>query len=732
MKLVIISNRLPVSLSEGEGGLQFSQSPGGLASGLRTYLNSPSCKLGSGYVWVGWPGRSVAPELEAEVTRRCREEFSALPVFLSPEDTEAFYEGFCNSTLWPLFHYFSTLVSYREEHWAAYERVNRVFCEAALQAIEPGDLVWIHDYHFLLLPALLKQKLPDLRVGFFLHIPFPSYEIFRLLPSSWRSAVLDGMLGADLIGFHTHDYTLHFLTSVRRILGHEHEMGQVILADRVAEVDTFPMGIEFDTFSGRATEVTMVRARDDFRKSLGNCRAVLSIDRLDYSKGIANRLLAYKVFLEDNPSWHARVVLIMVVVPSRTGVEDYQRMKSQIDELVGNINGKFGTPAWTPVIYQYRSFPQEQLLPMYAASDVMLVTPLRDGMNLVAKEYVASRADATGVLILSEMTGATSELGEALTVNPNDIPGMARAIAVALEMPADAQKQSMQAMRERCRRYDVVRWAGDFLDSLREQHSELEQRILSAPMRERLVQDFRSASRRLVLCDYDGTLVPLRLRPEQARPSSELLATLDRLAAVSEVVIVSGRPRATMEPWFGQLPLSLVAEHGAWIRERGRDWNAAHSGAADWQPKVRNLMELYVDRLPGAFVEEKEFTVAWHYRQADPDLGSLRAKELTAHLLSLIEKSDLKVVEGSKVIEVRPSGFGKGKACVGFLAQGFDFVLALGDDTTDEELFRALPETAWSIRVGLGRTHARFNLYNQGQARHLLETLAAALSAGSS
>jgi trehalose 6-phosphate synthase/phosphatase len=402
------------------------------------------------------------------------------------------------------------------------------------------------------------------------------------------------------------------------------------------------------------------------------------------------------------------------------------------DELVGNINGKFGTPAWTPVIYQYRSFPQEQLLPMYAASDVMLVTPLRDGMNLVAKEYVASRADATGVLILSEMTGATSELGEALTVNPNDIPGMARAIAVALEMPADAQKQSMQAMRERCRRYDVVRWAGDFLDSLREQHSELEQRILSAAMRERLVQDFRSASRRLVLCDYDGTLVPLRLRPEQARPSSELLATLDRLAAVSEVVIVSGRPRATMEPWFGQLPLSLVAEHGAWIRERGRDWNAAHSGAADWQPKVRNLMELYVDRLPGAFVEEKEFTVAWHYRQADPDLGSLRAKELTAHLLSLIEKSDLKVVEGSKVIEVRPSGFGKGKACVGFLAQGFDFVLALGDDTTDEDLFRALPETAWSIRVGLGRTHARFNLYNQGQARHLLETLAAALSAGSS
>jgi trehalose 6-phosphate synthase/phosphatase len=330
MKLVIVSNRLPVSLSEEEGALLFTQSPGGLASGLRTYLTSPRGAPPSAYTWVGWSGSFIRPELRDEAACRCAEESSARPVFLPPEEVEAFYEGFCNGTLWPLFHYFPSLVGYREEHWASYERVNRAFCDAVLEAAEPDDLVWVHDYHFLLLPALLKQREPRLRVGFFLHIPFPSYEIFRLLPNPWRSALLEGLLGADLVGFHTHDYTQHFLKSVRRILGHEHEMGRIVLADRVVQADTFPMGIGFDTFSARAGDEAVLRARDELRSSLGGCRAILSVDRLDYTKGIADRLLAYQAFLTDNPSWHGRVAFLMVVVPSRTGVEDYQRMKAQI------------------------------------------------------------------------------------------------------------------------------------------------------------------------------------------------------------------------------------------------------------------------------------------------------------------------------------------------------------------------------------------------------------------
>ena len=723
MKLVIVSNRLPMSLHEKQGHWEFTESPGGLASGLRAYLRSAEARE-LDYVWVGWPGTEVAAEFQAEVTNRCREEFSARPVFLSRAETEAYYEGFCNNTLWPLFHYFLSKVDYDESFWASYERVNRAFCDTVTEVAEPGDLVWVHDYQLLLLPALLKQRLPGVRVGFFLHIPFPSYEIFRLLPNRWRSALLDGILGADLAGFHTHDYSQYFLTCVRRILGHEHEMGQVFLRDRVVKADTFPMGIDFDFFSSRATEAEVVRKQEELRQPLGEARIILSIDRLDYTKGIADRLLAYQDFLKESPSWHARVVLLLLVVPSRTGVEEYQRMKSRIDELVGGINGRFGTLSWTPVIYQYKSLLQEELVPIYSASDVMLITPLRDGMNLVAKEYVACRADGTGVLILSERAGAASELGEALIVNPNDTPAVARTLQTALEMPTDAQRKNMLAMRQRLQRYDVVRWASDFLGALKENRSRFERRMLTAALREQIVRDFRASERRLLLCDYDGTLVPAKPSPEAARPDQELLATLDWLSKISDLVLVSGRPRTTLDAWFGHLDVALVAEHGAWMRERGQNWVSSVVLSDDWKPAIRDVMERYVDRLPGAFVEEKEFSLAWHYRDAEHDLAALRSSELAEHLVGLTAKSDLKVMEGSKVIEVKPAAIGKGTSCQTFLTRGYGFILAIGDDATDEDLFKVLPDSAYSVRVGLTSTYARFNVYNQVQARELLKALA--------
>jgi trehalose 6-phosphate synthase/phosphatase len=535
---------------------------------------------------------------------------------------------------------------------------------------------------------------------------------------------LHGLLGADLIGFHTHDYTQHFLKCVRRILGYEHDMGYIALSDRVVTVDTFPMGIEFEAFTSRAHDPAVGRQQEEFRRSLGGCQAILSVDRLDYTKGIANRLLGYQAFLEAQPQWHGKVVLVMIVVPSRTGVADYRTMKSRVDELVGAINGKFGTLTWTPVLYQYKAFPQHELVPLYGACDVMLVTPLRDGMNLVAKEYVASRADGTGVLILSEMAGAACELGEAVTVNPNDIAGLAQSLRTALGMPPEAQRQRMVSMRNRLRRYDVVRWAGEFLDTLREGRWRLGHRLLTPAARAQMIDDFRTARRRLLLCDYDGTLVPLQPTPEQAAPGAELLGTLGRLAGLADVVIVSGRPRSALETWFGTLGLSLVAEHGVWARERGEDWTGGPPVCGDWKPKVGELMERYVDLLPGAFVEEKEYTVAWHYRRADPDLATLRARELADHLSGLTSAGDLRVVEGNKVIEVRPSGVSKASACQRFLTQGYDFVLAIGDDTTDEDLFKALPNTAYSIRVGPTQSNARFNVFNQTSALELVEALA--------
>jgi trehalose 6-phosphate synthase/phosphatase len=329
------------------------------------------------------------------------------------------------------------------------------------------------------------------------------------------------------------------------------------------------------------------------------------------------------------------------------------------------------------------------------------------------------------VLILSEMTGAAAELGEAVLVNPNDIPEMARALAAALEMPEQEQERRMTALRDRVRRYDVVRWASDFLEAVGEDRSRLDRRMLSPAMRERVVRQFRSAGRRLLLLDYDGTLISIKPKPEQAAPGPGLLAMLGRLAGLADVVIVSDRSRAMLDVWLGRLDLALVAEHGAWVRERGGDWAATGAHVDDWKPGVRALMELYVARLPGAWIEEKEFALAWHYRLADPDLAALRAQMLSDHLVDLTETTELRVMQGHKVVEVWPSGSSKGTACQAFLSRGYNFVLGMGDDSTDEDLFRVLPPSAYSIRVGLTQSYARYNVADQAEALGLVESLAA-------
>lgn len=724
MALVIVSNRLPVTIKVTEGRLEFENSAGGLATGLHAYLHRGGPQQAARRVWVGWPGAELPAERHDEIRQRLRDEFSGFPVFPSAEDIEKFYEGFCNNTLWPLFHYFPTLVEYDESAWESYTRVNQHFCDAVLPLTSPDDMVWVQDYHFMLLPRMLKDRQPHLRIGFFLHIPFPSYEMFRLLPSRWRTALLQGLLGADLVGFHTHDYTQHFLKSVRRILGYDHHMGEIALRDRVVKADTFPMGIDFDDFAASAAKPAVAQIREEFRRPLGDSKIILSIDRLDYTKGIHQRLLAYQAFLKENPSWCGRVVMLLVVVPSRIGVEEYRRMKSRIDERVGEINGTFGTLSWTPVVYQYRNFGHDALAALYSGADVMLVTPLRDGMNLVAKEYLATRTQNTGVLILSEMAGAASELGEAILINPNDIPAMATALREALEMPRGDQERDVGAMRRRLRRYNVVRWAEDFLDSLQESRRQFDQNLLTAKGRAQIITAFRQAKRRLLLCDYDGTMVPIRRLPHEAAPGPETRELLQRLSRLAEVIVISGRDRGTMDRWFTGVNIGFVAEHGVWTREPGGEWTTREGLSADWKAKVREIMEVYTDRLPGALIEEKDLSIAWHFRRADPDLADLRVHELTDHLIALTENSPASILEGHKVVEVRPAGVTKGAAVQTFLGRDHDFVLAVGDDVTDEDMFRALPPTAFSIRVGLVQSNARFNVLEQRDVIVLLEALA--------
>jgi trehalose 6-phosphate synthase/phosphatase len=733
-RLVVVSNRLPFTVSIEDGRAVFRESAGGLVTGLSAYIESRkrSPAPSPEHVWVGWPGASVPAELRAELKREALARYQSYPVFLSEEEMEQFYLGFCNATIWPLFHYFPSYTVYQPRFWEQYRQVNEVFCETLLDIVRPDDLVWIHDYHLMLLPGLLKSRAPQLAVGFFLHIPFPSFEVFRLLPGKWRRGILEGLLGADLLGFHTHEYVQHFLQSVLRILGCEHHMGKVSTAEGLVKAESFPMGIDFDKWSAVLDQPDIRREASDLRNTLSEVKVILSVDRLDYSKGILNRLEGFEIFLEANPQYHGRVVLLMVVVPSRIGVYQYDLMKRQIEELVGKINGRFGRIDWTPVVYQYRHVPFQSLVALYSVSDVCLVTPLRDGMNLVAKEYMATRRDGTGVLILSEMAGAAKELAEAIMINPNNREEIAEALTEALVTPLEEQKRRNQIMQRRLRRYNVARWADDFMRALlaiKDEQKRLQTRLVTPEARAELVGSYASARPRLLLLDYDGTLVSYAAEPRMAAPTDPVLRLLGRLAsdAANRIVLISGRDRNTLERWFSGLAVSLVAEHGVWIRERDEDWRMTKPLTNDWKPQILPLLERYADRLPGSFIEEKEFSYVWHYRKADPELASLRAKELVDDLVHFTANIDIQVVPGNKIVEVGNAGVNKGAAALYFLSRGdYRFVLALGDDSTDEELFKALPQSAYSIRVGITPSYARWNLPDPRDVLALLSDLAKA------
>lgn len=730
-RIVVVSNRLPFTVVQSNGGVQFDQSVGGVATGLRSFLSSMQspAALESKYVWVGWPGTTISDEVAGEVRSRSFREYQSHPVFLSEQDFENFYQGFCNKTIWPIFHYFPSYARYEEEYWRQYQKVNQAFSEALLEVIEPQDVLWIHDYHLMLLPSLLRKKLPNVRIGFFLHIPFPHFEIFRLLPEKWRRGILQGLLGADLIGFHAHDYMEYFLGCVQRVLGYKPSMGRIMLGGRMIRSGVFPMGIDFRKFYATASSPHILKETAELAATFGDSKVILSVDRQDYTKGIINRLRGFEWMLEMNPAWHGKVTLAMIVVPSRIGIEQYEGTKKQIEELVGKINGEFGTLGWVPINYQYRSLLFDSLVAVYAASHIALLTPLRDGMNLVAKEYVASRPNKTGVLILSEMAGAARELTEAIIINPNDAEEIAEALRVALEMPPEEQIRRNQIMQNKLRSYDVNRWAKDFLDELVSNYRTARERysIRLAPSdKKQLIQAYHRSAQRLLLLDHDGTMAPLTKRLDLAAPTGKIVRLLSRLGSDTrnDVVLVTGRDRATLQHWFGLLPIHLVAEHGAFIRERGGNWRMPQPLVSDWKSKILPILEKYANRAPGAFVEEKEFCLVWHYRAVEDQQGTLLAGELADDLLAATANTDLQILPGNKIVEVRNRRVNKGVAVQHWLSRKkFDFVLAIGDDRTDEDTFAVLPGMAYSIRIGNGRTRARFSLRDPGEVVSLLEEL---------
>lgn len=722
-RLLIVSNRLPVSVTKRGRNLSFQPSVGGLATGLSSFCSSHDS------LWFGWPGISrdtLSEKQRLQITQSLKEQ-GCYPVFLSAKEVRNYYQGFCNKTIWPLFHYFPFYTIYEDRYWQEYKRVNKDFCEVILKKAKSGDCIWIHDYQLMLLPALIREKLPNAKIGFFLHIPFPSFELFRFLP--WREEILEGLLGADLIGFHTYDYVRHFLSSAARIVGIEHSMGLITLGNRILRVDAFPMGIDYERFSMASEEPKVSKNLNTFRKKVGDRKIIISIDRLDYTKGIIQRIEAFDLFLSQNPQYKERVTMIALAVPSRIGVEHYIELRQRLESLVGRINGEHGTLGWVPIWYLYRFMPFEKLAALYNIADVALVTPLRDGMNLIAKEFIATKRDGKGVLILSEMAGAVSELGEAVVVNAHNKTAIIEAIKKALEMPPEEQIERNRLMQSRLSRYNVTRWAHDFTEMLADvkkiQHK-LSVRYLTNNIREQLIKKFAKSAKRLFLLDYDGTLVGFAGRPKQAGPDAGLLKLLRAISSdrKNDVVVISGRDKTTLETWIGELDVSLVAEHGAWIKEHDKDWQVIEPLRNDWKQIIKPIFELYTDRTPGSSLEEKDFSLVWHFRRADPELAYARTQELRDAILSLTANMGVGVFEGSKILEVKNMGVGKGLIAKKWLEERrYSFILAAGDDYTDEDLFSILPEKAFSIKIGYGISKARFSLGSVYELRLLLEQL---------
>lgn len=733
-RLIIVSNRLPFQLQETEKQVKLKESDGGLVSALKSYFDNSTLDDFSGKLWVG---SAEFPEKRwkrfQSQNGNASQNFTVEPIFLDKRVYSRFYNGFCNATLWPLFHYFPSFVEFDEETFRAYEEVNKIFSETLLSILQPHDILWIHDYQLMLLPGMIRAQRPDVTIGFFLHIPFPSFEIFRMLHRPWKEKIIHGLLGADLIGFHTHEYVQHFLKTVQMVGGFDHQFRTIFMNDRLVKADLFPLGIDFRKFHEASKLPEVIELRRSIKSNFEEKKIIFSVDRLDYTKGITHRLSGFEHFLEKHPEWRGQVVFVLVVVPSRQIVSKYNERKKMIEEQIGRINGRYSTLSWQPVIYRYNHLSFNELCALYEVADIGLITPLRDGMNLVAKEYIACK-ESFGVLILSELAGAANEMGEALLVNPMDKEEVSHAIFHAITMPQNEQLQKIEALQKRLQEYTVLHWVHDFLKQLYEtkelQHKQ-ETRYVSPKVAMQITSLFAKAERRHLLLDYDGTLVPFAKHPRLAVPDTNLVELLKGLAAdpKTDVTIISGRDHRSLEEWFGLIPLNLVAEHGAAIRRKDGEWKFEASLDQSWKPIIGSILELFTQRSPGSFIEEKNHTLAWHYRNVDSELGFIRSRELLDNLHHMVRNVQLQIIDGNKVIEIRMAGVDKGSVAKRFLdSEHYDFVLAIGDDKTDEDMFRALADRAVTIKIGSGHTLAQYNLSNQSEVYMLLKSMKTSLT----
>lgn len=722
--VIIVSNRLPVSVKKVGGKLEFSPSAGGLATGLSSYAKKRKNK------WIGWPGiaNDDLSESDKQEIQRELKKHNCYPVFLSQAQVDDYYNGFANEVLWPAFHELSVNYQPPENYWRAYHKVNKLFAQTALELSQRGSTIWVHDYQLMLVPAMLRRSRPKDKIGFFLHIPFPPNQNFAPLPHA--NQLLTGLLGSDLLGFHTPSYVQNFLDCCAEagigLVGPR----KLILPNRVVRVTDFPMGIDYTKFS-RAAKLTAVKAEAlRLRAKYGRKKIILTVDRLDPSKGLIERLKAYRQFLEQNPDRRGKVVMVMLVVPSRTDIPRYQRLKVELEKLVKQTNQKYGTLRWQPVDYMFKSVAFKQLAALYQSADVAFIAPTKDGMNLVAKEYLASQPTDKGVLVLSQTAGAAGELKDAIIVDPSQTKSLVTGLSHALAKKPKQLSSRVRQMRRHVAKKNVHNWASDFMNTLQQDRPRGRKnstRQLSGDSETTLLDAYTSSQSRLILMDYDGVLAPLVNNPDDAKPGPEIKKLLTKLATqdANRIFIISGRTKKDLSDWLGKINgLGLIAEHGGFIRPAdAKNWQSKLPKEPKWQEEIIKIMERYTAKTPGSHIEIKSNSVVWHYRQASAYTAQKSLVALKRLVAPLAKTYQLKVESGHKVLEVRLQGINKGSAALEQVVEQTDFILAIGDDVTDEDMFKRLPPTAFTVKVGRGRTAAHYRLNNQKLVIRLLQKL---------
>lgn len=726
---ITVANRLPFSLSSNKR--QVVTSSGGLVSALS------GVQTNGERIWVGCAPEGVTESDWAGLQGPLSESSSWIyhPIFPSNELYDAYYNNCGNDVLWPLLHYESQSVKFHDASWAAYREVNQMFANEIAKIAESDDLIWVHDFHLFLLPKMLKELRPELRIGFFLHVPFPSSEIFRQLPV--REEILDSLLSCDLIGFHDYSYLRHFSSSLLRILGIESEFLSIRRGGHTTRLGVFPVSIDTDHFTKKSRDPKVRALTKDMAK---NHFMFLGVDRLDYIKGLDLKLKAFRTLLRRFPEYKEKVSLLQVAVPSRKSVPMYMRLGREIARLVGEINGEFSTPNWSPIRYLHSSVTNDQLIALYKAADGLLVTSKRDGMNLVALEYVASQdSERPGVVLLSEFAGALSTLSHTIPVNPWDLEDTARKMQTAMEMPRQERLNRVQAMQGHLHRYTATDWAESFIAQLDKQAPESESRNKIARIGPENVQKLAdrilslNASRVVLFLDYDGTTVPIEAAPELATLSEESKKTLRSFCRYPwlDIVVVSGRDSRFLNTQFGDLPVRLAAEHGGKYFDplTGRWKRRVHRSRSTWYPTALKIISDYTDRVPHTRIEKKQFAVAWHYRQAPPEYAEFQALKLAEELEFGLANLPVNILRGKKVIEVRAIEANKGSFADSYMEDILtnSVALAIGDDKTDEDLFLSTKGRGVSCKVGPGDTSADFVIPLQSQVMTVLEKLLAEL-----